>query len=141
MSFNSLEISKNQDLVKSIEWINSNTNNNSQVIGTMHWRGWFNLFLEKPRQYIFSETISLRTDNFTKEKNIVGLYNLLKSKIDSQCANKVETFTNSSSALGNEENIFLIDLKSGYYDTPDYHPIVYDSEYFNIYEITHSICG
>ncbi|WP_458746813.1 hypothetical protein [Candidatus Nitrosocosmicus sp. T] len=141
MSFNSLEISKNQDLVKSIEWINSNTKNNSQVIGTMHWRGWFNLFLEKPRQYIFSETISLRTDNFTKEKNIVGLYNLLKSKIDSQCANKVETFTNSSSALGNEENIFLIDLKSGYYDTPDNHPIVYDSEYFNIYEITHSICG
>jgi hypothetical protein len=141
MSFNSLEISKNHDLVKSIEWINSNTKNNSQVIGTMHWRGWFNLFLEKPRQYIFSETISLRTDNFTKEKNIVGLYNLLKSKIDFQCANKVETSTNSSSALGNEENIFLIDLKLGYYDTPDYHPIVYDSKYFNIYEITHSICG
>ena len=59
MSFNSLEISKNQDLVKSIEWINSNTENNSEIIGTLHWRGWFHLFLEKPRQYIYSETISL----------------------------------------------------------------------------------
>ena len=141
MSFNSIEISKNQDLVKSIEWINSNTKNNSAVIGTMHWRGWFHLFLEKPRQYIFSETISFQTDNSTIEKNIAGLYNLLKSKIDFQCANKVGTFTNTSSAFGNERNIYFIDLKSGYYGTQDYHPIVYDSEYFNIYEFTHSICG
>ncbi len=140
MSFNSLEISKNQDLVKSIDWINTNTKNNSEVIGTLHWRGWFHLFLEKPRQYIFSETLSLQTDYSTKEKNIVGLYNLLKSKFDFQCTNKVGTFTNASSAFGNERNIYLIDLKSGYYDTQNYHPIVYDSEYFNIYKITDSIC-
>ena len=128
-------------MVKSIEWINSNTKNNSEVIGTMHWRGWFHLFLENPRQYIFSETISLQTDNSTKEKNIVGLYNLLKSKIDFQCGNKVGTFTNTSSSFGNERNIYFIDLKSGYYNPQDYHPIVYDSEYFNIYKITHSFCG
>ena len=99
------------------------------------------MFLEKPRQYIFSETLSLQTDNSTKEKNVVGLYNLLKSKIDFQCANKVGTFTNTSSAFGNERNIYLIDLKSGYYDTQDLTPMVYDSKYFNIYEITHSNCG
>jgi hypothetical protein len=141
MSFNSLETSKNQDLVKSIEWINSNTENNSEVIGTMHWRGWFHLFLENPRQYIFSETLSLQTDNSTKEKNMVGLYNLLKSKIDYQCDNKVETFINTSSAFGNERNIYFINLKSGYYNPQGYHPIVYDSEYFNIHKITDSFCG
>ncbi len=113
MSFNSLEITKNQDLVKSIDWINTNTKNNSEIIGTLHWRGWFHLFLEKPRQYIFSESISLQTDNSTKEKNIVGFYNLLKSKIDFQCGNKVDTFTNTSFAFGNERNIYFIDLKSG----------------------------
>ena len=140
MSFNSLETSKNQDLVKSIEWINSNTENNSEVIGTMHWRGWFHLFLENPRQYIFSETLSLHTDNSTREKNMVGLYNLLKSKIGYQCGNKVEMFINTSSAFGNERNIYFINLKSGYYNPQGYHPIVYDSEYFSIYKITDSFC-
>ena len=82
MSFNSLEISKNQDLVKSIDWINTNTKNNSEIIGTLHWRGWFHLFLEKPRQYIFSETVSLPSNYSTMEKNVTALYDTLKSKID-----------------------------------------------------------
>jgi len=141
MSFNSLEIPKNQDLVKSIDWINTNTKNNSEIIGTLHWRGWFHLFLEKPRQYIFSETISFPNDYSTKEKNVTALPNLLKSKIDFQCTNEVGAYTSSSSAFGNERNIYLINLKSGYYGIHYYYPIVYDSEYFSIYEITDSICG
>ncbi len=141
MSFNSLEISKNQDLVRSIDWINTHTKNNSEIIGTIHWRGWFHLFLEKPRQYIFSDTVSLSSNYSTLEKNVSSLYGMLKSKIDFKCINKVGTYTNTSSASGNERNIYLINSKSGYYDIYYYYPIVYDSKYFNIYEITNSICG
>jgi hypothetical protein len=139
MSFNSLEISKNQDLVKSIDWINTNTKNNSEIIGTLHWRGWFHLFLEKPRQFIFSENVFFPTNSSTMEKNVTTLYNTMKSKIDFNCI-KVGTHTNASSTPGNERNIFLIDSESDHYDIHYYHPIVYDSKYFSIYEITDSIC-
>lgn len=141
MSFNSIEISKNQDLVKSIDWINTNTKNNSEILGTLHWRGWFHLFLEKPRQYIFYETVSLPSNYSTMEINVTGLYYMLKSKIDFRCIDEVGAYTNSSSASGNERNIYLIDYKSGYNDIYYNYPIVYDSKYFNIYEITDSICG
>lgn len=140
MSFNSLEIPKNQDLVKSIDWINTNTKNNSEIIGTLHWRGWFHLFLEKPRQYTFTETISFPSDYSTIEKNVTALYNLLKNKNDFQCTNEVGAYTSTTSAFENERNVYLIDLKSGYNDVHYYHPIVYDSEYFIINEITDSIC-
>ncbi len=140
MSFNSLEISKNQDLVKSIDWINTNTENNSEIIGTLHWRGWFHLFLEKPRQYIYSETISLPSNYSAVEKNVTGLSNIQKIKIDFRCVNKGGSYTNTSPISENERHIYLIDSKSGYYNIHYYTPIVFDSKYFNIYEITDSIC-
>jgi hypothetical protein len=140
MSFNSLEISKNQDLVNSIDWINTNTKNNSEIIGTLHWRGWFHLFLEKPRQYIFLETISLQSNYSTIEENVTALYDNLKNKIDFQCV-KVGGYSNTSSASGNERNIYLIDLKSGYNDNYSSNLVVHDSKYFKIYEITDLICG
>ncbi|HKX96594.1 MAG TPA: hypothetical protein VJL78_02030, partial [Candidatus Nitrosocosmicus sp.] len=93
MSFNSLEISKNQELVKSIDWINTNTNNNSEIIGTLHWRGWFDLFLEKPRQFIFSETVFFPANSSTMEKNVTTLDNTRKSKIDFNCI-KIGMHTN-----------------------------------------------
>jgi hypothetical protein len=141
MSFNSLEISKNQDLVKSIDWINTNTKNNSEVIGTVHWRGWFHLLLEKPRQYTFTETISLSSDYSIIGKNITTLSTLFKNKVDFQCIREVGAHTNISSASGNERNIYLIDLKPGNYSINNYYPIVHNSKYFSIYEITESICG
>jgi hypothetical protein len=141
MSFNSLEISKNQDLVKSIDWINTNTKNDSEIIGTLHWRGLFHLFLEKPRQYTFIETISFSDDNSTMKKNLTGFSTPFKNKIDIQCTNRVEMHANISATFGNERNIYLIDLKSGNHGAHYHYPIVYNSKYFNIYEITGSICG
>jgi hypothetical protein len=141
MSFNSLEIHKNQDLVKSVEWINTNTEDNSEIIGTVHWRGWFDLFLEKPRQYTFTETISFPSDYSTIEKNITALSALFKNKIDIQCNGEVGTHTTISSASGNERNVYLIDVKPGNYSIHYNYPIVHNSKYFSIYEITESICG
>jgi len=140
MSFNSLEISKNEDLVKSINWINTNTKNNSDIIGTLHWRGWFKLFLEKPRQYFFSETVSLPNNYATIHNNESSLYNNQQNKIDNKCINMGGN-ASTSSFSGNGRNIYLIDFKSGHYYLYNYYTIVHDSKYFNIYEITDLICG
>ncbi len=56
MLFNSFDIKDNPGMVKSIEWINSNTTKDSTIVGTKHWRGWFSLFLDPPRKYIFTES-------------------------------------------------------------------------------------
>ena len=64
----------------------------------------------------------------------------LKSKIDFKCI-KVGEYTNTSSVSGNERNIYLIDFKSGYDDNYSYYPVIHDSKYIHIYEITDSICG
>ena len=140
MSFNSLEIFKNQDLVNSIDWINTHTRNNAEIIGTMHWRGWFHLFLEKPRQYIFSETVSLPSNYSKIDKNGTTLDDNLKTKIDLKCG-KAEDDTNTNSISENERNIYLIDSKSAHYDNYSSYPIVYDSEYIHIYELPDLICG
>jgi len=50
-------------------------------------------------------------------------------------------YTNTSSAYGNERNIYLIDSKLGYNDNYSSNLVVHDSKYFNIYEITDLICG
>ena len=139
MSFNSLEISKNQDLVKSINWINTNTKNNSEIIGTMHWRGWFHLFLEKPRQYLFSETVSLPSNYSTIGKNGTALYDNRQSNVDVKCV-KGEGYVNTSSFSESKRNIYLIDFESTHYDLYYYYPIVHHSKYFNIYEITDLVC-
>jgi hypothetical protein len=140
MSFNSLEISKNQDLVNSIDWINTHTRNNTEIIGTLHWRGWFHLFLEKPRQYIFSETVLLSSNYSKIGKNDTTLDDNLKTKKDLKCG-KTGSDTNNSSISGNERNIYLIDSKSGHYDNYSSYPVVYDSKYIHIYEIPDLICG
>jgi len=140
MSFNSLEITKNQDLVKSINWINTNTKNSSEIIGTLHWRGWFHLFLEKPRQYLFSETVSLPSNYSTIENNGTTLYDNQQSKIEIKCV-KMEGYANTSSFSESKRNIYLIDFTSTDYDLYYYYPIVYHSKYFNIYEITDLVCG
>lgn len=55
MSFNSIETSKNLDLIKSIEWLNQNTENSSLIMGSKHWRGFFDLFLSSQLKYDYIE--------------------------------------------------------------------------------------
>jgi hypothetical protein len=43
---NSFDIHENKNIVHVIDWINKNTSENSIVIGSIHWRGWFSLFLD-----------------------------------------------------------------------------------------------
>ena len=65
MSMNSLDINQSKDLVRVIEWINENITENSVVIGSIHWRGWFSLFLDPSNDYKYEENVI----NITNLKN------------------------------------------------------------------------
>lgn len=65
MSMNSFDTDQNKDLVHIIEWINENTTGNFVVIGSIHWRGWFSLFLDQSNDFKFEEN----TIDISKLKN------------------------------------------------------------------------
>lgn len=68
MSMNSFDSHQNKDLVYVIDWINENTVGNSLVIGSLHWRGWFALFLDQ-------------SDDFKYEENTIDTFNLKNNSI------------------------------------------------------------
>jgi hypothetical protein len=55
MSMNSFDIHENKNIVHVIDWINKNTSENSIVIGSIHWRGWFSLFLDPTIKFMYEE--------------------------------------------------------------------------------------
>jgi hypothetical protein len=67
MQFNSLEISNNDNLIDLISWINKNTDPNSLIIGSKHWRGWMEIKLQDKRSYLTSD-------------DLYGLYRSLANK-------------------------------------------------------------
>ena len=58
-------LNRSKDLVRVIEWINENITENSVVIGSIHWRGWFSLFLNPSNDYKYEENVV----NITNLKN------------------------------------------------------------------------
>ncbi|TVP42033.1 membrane protein of unknown function [Candidatus Nitrosocosmicus arcticus] len=140
MSFNSLEISKNNDLVKSIDWVNTNTGNNSTIVGTKHWRGWFNLFLEAPRQYVFNEDITKSSNLLSYEKNTIAFASILKNKLSYECKDNDIEFSNTVNRIEKEQNIYVIDLVDKFPIHYQSIHIVYQSKYFIIYDLTNIIC-
>ncbi len=140
MSFNSLEISKNNDLVESIEWINTNTGNNSIIIGTKHWRGWFNLFLEAPRQYVFNESITKSSNLLNYEKYTIAFSSILKSELSYECKNDDIEFSNTFNRIEKDHNIYMIDLVGKFPIHYQLVHVVYQSKYFIIYDLTNMIC-
>ncbi|MGD1834416.1 MAG: hypothetical protein ACPKQO_01680 [Nitrososphaeraceae archaeon] len=55
MQFNSIDIKDNQDLIKIIDWININTENNATIIVDKHLRGWMSILLKENRTFQFNE--------------------------------------------------------------------------------------
>ena len=55
MSINSFDVHENKNIVNVIDWINKNTSENTIVIGSIHWRGWFSLFLDPTIKFIYEE--------------------------------------------------------------------------------------
>ena len=132
MNFNSLKIKDNSDLLKSIDWINSNTPDNSTIIGTKHWRGWFSLFLHPSRQYFYTENFVDINDTLLNKNQIKNFSISLVNKFPSLC----DPYKN------NKNNTFLyyIDLNKKY-ATPFFSSIVYHTKNFVIYNLAQQICN
>lgn len=133
MNFNSLKIADNINLIKSIDWINSNTLNNSIIIGSKHWRGWFSLFLQPSHKYFFTEDFIDINDTVLNPNQIGSFYSSLEKRFSSFCNN-------------NNKNIlpmYFIDLDNKYNVSISSNllsSIVYHTKSFNIYNLTYKIC-
>ena len=125
MSMNSLDINQNKDLVHVIEWINENTAGNSIVIGSIHWRGWFSLFLDPTNDFKYEESI-LNISNF-KNNSLFKTHGpgLCNSKTSSQDSRWPHIILVSSSEKA-FENVSIFQ--------------VYGSGQFKVYNISKILC-
>ena len=139
MNFNSLKITDNTDLLKSIDWINSNTSQNSVIIGSKHWRGWFSLFLQPSHQYFF-EAFDDINDTLLDKKQVQNFTPLLEKKFSYLCKYK-----DNKEHVNYQNNtlFYYIDLNKGSNTTKyvySYLPAVYTTKSFIIYNLTTQIC-
>lgn len=131
MSFNSIDIDKSRDMVLLIDWINSNTENNSVIVGSKHWRGWFNLFLTFPREYSYEESFF----NLTPDEKLNGTN---KNNFSSNVEKNYFT-TCKDINYSNHPILYLVDFNREYKD--DFYPnVIYESSEFQIYNLTKHIC-
>jgi hypothetical protein len=125
MSMNSFDSHQNKDLVYVIEWINENTVGNSLVIGSIHWRGWFALFLDQSNDFKYEENT---IDTFNLKNNSISvtsesqLCNIDMSRPDSKW---------SSIILVSSSNDLVKSLSTLQ---------VYGSGQFNVYNISKIHC-
>jgi hypothetical protein len=134
MSMNSMEINQNRDMVNIIEWINEQTSDDSFVIATIHWRGWFQLFLNPSHKYLYSEAvlehIGAKSFNLAKPQNTTRYLENTQNLI---CVRDTQ-----SKIL--KHPIYLIDVDS---QAIGKNPkiMLYSSGKLNIYNMSNMICG
>jgi hypothetical protein len=134
MNFNSIKITDSADLLKSIDWLNTSTQNNSIIIGSKHWRGWFYLFLQPSHQYYFTEDFIDLNDTNLDNKKIASFYSSLDKKFSYLCNN-----TNKKMNLP----LYFIDLKSHYNSSLSANllsPVDYKTTSFVIYDLNSRFC-
>jgi hypothetical protein len=73
MQFNSIDIEDNDDLLSTIAWINTNTEQDALIVGESHWRGFMEMYLEDKRIYHFSENPQAFADALSKAGHQVYL--------------------------------------------------------------------
>ena len=132
MNFNSLKIKDNSDSLKSIDWINSNTQSNSAIIGTKHWRGWFSLFLHPSHQYFYSEEFVDINDTLLNKSQIKDFTISLEKKFSSLCDKNTNIKKNAF--------LYFIDLNKNY-DSPFFSSIAFQTPNFVIYNLSQHICN
>ncbi|HKR72725.1 MAG TPA: hypothetical protein VJR94_01295 [Candidatus Nitrosocosmicus sp.] len=125
MSMNSLDINQNKDLVHVIEWINENITENSVVIGSIHWRGWFSLFLDSSHDFKYEENIiniSNLKNNSLFRTDSSGLCNINTSSKDSKWSPTI-LVSNSEKVLKSLSTFQVYGLKQ-----------------FNVFDISKILC-
>ncbi|HYO06086.1 MAG TPA: hypothetical protein VER14_03795 [Phototrophicaceae bacterium] len=143
MLFNTLDVKDNPEVVKLIDWINSNTANGSTLIGTKHLKGWFSLFLDPPRKYLYAEDFNNHggiSYNGKARLNYSG--NLEKNLALYLCPN-IDNGTNPlSSPRYVNTSLYFIDYGNNFYaDNPFFRYMDYNSKKFIVYNLSSYACG
>jgi hypothetical protein len=132
MVFNTLGIDDNHDLIKAIDWVNSNTTNDSTIIGTKHSRGWFALFLNPNTHYLYLEDFVSIRDTPLNKKQINDFLLSLEKKFEYLCDHK--------NNYKNKPHLYFIDFNTSY-DDPLFSSILYRSENIVIYDLKQHVCS
>jgi len=146
MLFNSLDIKDNLDMVRSIDWINSNTAKDFTIVGTKHWRGWFSLFLDQPRKYIFTESF-VNPDNVVSsdEKGRLNFsYSLERNLTSYLCSPLSSDNINSYPQTRHTyPPVYFIDYGDKAYGDDDsfLSKVEYKSKKFVIYDLSGHVCN
>ena len=146
MLFNSIDIKDNHEMIEFIEWINSNTLDNSTIIGTKHWRGWFSLFLDPPRKYIFAENFVNYEVISANEKGNLNHSNALEKNLTMYLCNNLDTNTNSNSTLRSANtSLYFVDYGNNNIYRNKNNSLLsvmdYKSKKFVIYSLTNYACN
>jgi hypothetical protein len=72
MQFNSIDITDNEDLVMTIDWLNNNTDSDSIIYGNLHFKGWMEILLKEQRTFKYN--------NMNYSNN--GIYIILANNIN-----------------------------------------------------------
>ncbi len=143
MLFNTLDVKDNQEMIKLIDWVNSNTVDNSTVIGTKHWRGWFSLFLDPPRKYLYAESFANPGDISYNGKVGLTYTDIIEKNLLLYLCPKIDNGTDSQSSLRYvNTSLYFIDYKNNIYaNNPFFQHVDYNSKKFSVYNLTSYACS
>lgn len=133
MSLNSMEIPQNRDVVNIIDWVNNHTPNDSSVIATLHWRGWFHLFLNSSHNYIYSET-HLKSNG----KTVFESFEDLKKSSSTNNLKSLFCVKDPKHQLF-KHHIYMVNIGREYYDKTDLIP-VFSFGKLNVYNVSTMLC-
>jgi hypothetical protein len=142
MSSNTMDTNKNSEIIDSIDWINANTSLQSVVMGTKHWKGWFSLFLEHPRKYLYVEDIIPYKNDGYPDKQEFNLSTILKNDFTNLCYSYGDKRPSDTQSNSGNTSIYLIMPGSPVtpYAFPNQFSIAYKSNNFVLYDLTGQIC-
>ena len=132
MIFNTLDIDDNYDLLKAINWINSNTTNDSTIIGTKHSRGWFSLFLNPTVRYLYVEDFVSINDSPLNKKQINDFLLSLEKEFVYLC-----DYENNNK---NKPFLYFVDFNKSR-DATIFLSVVYRSGNIVIYDLMQPVCS
>lgn len=144
MLYNTLDVKDNPEMIKLIDWINSNTANGSTVIGTKHWKGWFSLFLDPPRKYLYAEDFNNSGGGISSNgKARLNYSDILEKNLTLYLCPDIDKGTNlHSSSRYINTSVYFIDYRSNFYaDNPFFQDLDYNSKKFIVYNLTSYACG
>jgi hypothetical protein len=143
MLFNTLDVKDNPEMIKLIDWINSDTANDSTVVGTKHWKGWFSLFLDPPRKYLYAEDFNNPGGIPYNGKARLNYSDTLEKNLALYLCPNIDNGTNSHSSSGYiNTSLYFIDYSNNFYaDNPFFQHMDYSSKKFIAYNLTSYACG